>query len=332
MSRARSLCLALLLVAGCGDDEPIVHYDLSVDYDLAVRDMAVPPDLTRPTWRPQVVPVTTSLYAIGGAAGEVFAVGDRGVILRTDDGGVHWHLQDGGTTAALFGVWTDGATTIAVGYHGTILRSVDDGASWQASVVGSATLRAVAGTQVGDDGGSATHVWAVGEAGTVLQSLDGGISWTALTTPAAGVLYGVSASPAETFVIGKNLVRTRDEGATWTQLSDGSGLAVWASGSGQLVYAGAQSLSRSRDGGLTWGSVPLGATRVGANVVGFAAFTDGELWAAMSNGDLRHVVNDFDTEVGDDEAALGQPLAAIWGSDPGNLFVVGDNGFVAHRE
>lgn len=334
MSRAACWCmlLALAAVAGCGDDEPITHYDLSVDYDLAVRDLSVPTDLQRPSWRPQGVPVTTSLYAIYGAAGEIFAVGDRGAIIRTSDNGAHWEAQQSGTSAALFGVWTDGSTTIAVGYHGTLVRSVDDGATWQVSTLGSATLRTVFGAGITGDGGGELQLWAVGEGGTVWQSNDAGLSWTSVATNAGGDLRGVWASYDEVFVVGDNLVRTRDDGATWTALLTGVfGVGVWASGSGQLVYAKSTSIERSRDGGLTWSLLPSTELASG-NIVGFAAFGDGELWSAQSGGAIRHVVHDFDDAAPDDAADLGRPLQAIWGSDPGNLFVVGDNGFVAHRQ
>jgi photosystem II stability/assembly factor-like uncharacterized protein len=333
MSRAPSLCLAvLLIVAGCDDDVDITHLDASVDYDLAVRDMAVPPDLTKPTWRMQVPPVTTSLYAIYGAAGQVFAVGDRGTILRTDDQGMHWRALPSGTTAALFGVWTDGATAIAVGYHGTLLRSVDDGATWKAMPVGTATLRSVFGAGIGGDGGGAPQLWVVGEGGTVLQSNDAGLSWAPLATPAGGDVRGVWASLDETFVVGDNLVRTRDDGASFTQLLTGVfGLGVWASGSGQLIVAKGATIQRSRDGGLTWDAVPSGTSAAGS-IIGFAAFAFGELWSAHDGGALRHVTSDFDTALPADDADLGRPLRAIWGSDPSNLFVVGDNGFIAHRE
>lgn len=325
----RALVLAVLLgVVGCGDpDAPFHPADLSAEGDLRVPDLSTP-DLAQRSWQTQGVPVTTSLYGIAGTAGEVYVVGDQGVILHTADGGMSWRLDDSGTIAALFGVWTDGSTAIAVGYHGTLLRSIDHGATWQGSIFGSATLFGVGGTSVADaDGGATAHLWAAGEAGTVLQSVDGGQTWAGTTIGSATKsLSGVWSSPVETFVVGDGgLFRTRDDGVSWTTLSGGAGNAVWASGSGQIVVRNGTFLSRSRDGGLSWEQIAH-ENEVGA----FAAFPSGELWVASPQGKIDHYANDFEQLVVEDERDLAHPVRAMWGTFAGNLFVVGDNGFVAH--
>jgi photosystem II stability/assembly factor-like uncharacterized protein len=323
-------------LVGCGDaDTPLHLADLSAPDDMAVAgDLATPPDLQRPRWVRQTVPVPTSLYAIGGVAGEIYVVGDQGVVLRSTDDGAHWVLQRTDTTAALFGVWTDGTIAVAVGYHGALLRSIDHGATWVPTSSGSATLFGVGGGGNGalDDGGGATRLWAVGEAATVLESDDGGQTWAASsTTFPSGNLLGVWYSPIESFVVGDSgLYRTRDQGLDWTQLSsaDGSGAQVWATGSGQILVAHAGSIVRSRDGGLTWGAIPAPS----GGVAGFAPFASGEVWAASRSGKIEHNVGDFEIEVKADAADLARPIAAIWGRDPSDLFVVGDNGFIAHLQ
>ena len=327
------LAVAVGLV-GCGDaDTPLHLADLSAGDDMAVEsDLATPPDLQRPRWVRQSVPVPTSLYAIGGVPGEIYVVGDQGVILRSTDEGAHWILQRTDTTAALFGVWTDGAIAVAVGYHGTLLRSIDHGATWVPTSSGSTTLLGVGGGGVADDGGSVARLWAVGEAATLLESDDGAQSWMAASaTLPAGNLHGVWFSPIESLVVGDSgLFRTRDQGMSWTQLSsaEASGTEVWATGSGQVLVAHGGVIVRSRDGGLTWGAI---ATPSGG-VAGFAAFANGEVWAASPSGKIEHNVGDFEIEVKDDAADLSRPVAAIWGRDPTDLFVVGDNGFIAHRQ
>jgi len=325
-------------LVGCGNaDTPLHLADLSVGDDMAVEhDLALPdlraPDLNRPSWVRQNVPVPTSLYAIAGVTGEIYVVGDQGVILRSTDDGAHWILQKTDTTAALFGVWTDGAIAVAVGYHGTLLRSIDHGATWEPKPFGSATLLGVGGGGALGDGGASPLLWAVGEAQTLLQSDDGGQTWVASSaTFPNGNLYGVWFSPIESYLVGDNgLFRTRDDGLSWTQLAGtaASGNEVWATGSGQILVAHTSTIVRSRDGGLTWGPTANPAN----GVVGFAAFANGELWAASPTGSIVHYVSDFESPVKDDAAEVGQPLAAIWGRDPSDVFVVGDNGFIAHRQ
>ncbi len=50
-----------------------------------------------------------SVYFVDAAHG--WAVGDRGVIWHTDDGGAHWALQPSGTVCALQSVWFTGDKT-----------------------------------------------------------------------------------------------------------------------------------------------------------------------------------------------------------------------------
>ena len=340
--RFRVLVLALAVgLTGCGDDadSPLHLADLSAVDDMAAapRDLAAPdlraPDLARLSWVQQSVPVPTSLYAIAGVPGEIYVVGDQGVILRSTDDGAHWILQRTDTSAALFGVWTDGVTAVAVGYHGTLLRSIDHGATWEPRPFGAATLLGVGGGSVAiDDGGAPSRLWAVGEAATLLQSDDDGATWAQSGTSfPAGNLYGVWFSPVESFVVGNSgLFRTRDDGASWTQIIAGAatGNEVWATGSGQILIADGSSIVRSRDGGLTWSA----AVTADSGFVGFAAFPDGELWAASSKGGILHYMNDFEDPIAADAADVGHPIAAIWGRDPGDVFVVGDNGFIAHRQ
>jgi len=55
-----------------------------------------------------------------------FAVGARGTILRTTDGGNNWDQQTSGTDDDLYGVaFTDSSTGTAVGNFGAILRTTD---------------------------------------------------------------------------------------------------------------------------------------------------------------------------------------------------------------
>ena len=60
------------------------------------------------------------------------AVGDRGTLLRSTDGGRTWRRQPSGTTNDLDGVaCLSPSTCVAVGMAGTILWSTDAGRTWR---------------------------------------------------------------------------------------------------------------------------------------------------------------------------------------------------------
>src|SRR5690606_6706143 len=70
-----------------------------------------------------------------------WVVGDRGVVLATDDGGRHWHRQEVPLDAPLLGVhfadpqrgWIVGgdATLYSHRTRGVVLRTIDGGITWQ---------------------------------------------------------------------------------------------------------------------------------------------------------------------------------------------------------
>jgi photosystem II stability/assembly factor-like uncharacterized protein len=141
------------------------------------------------------------------------AVGYRGIILRSIDGGLNWTPQSSGTTDSLLDVSSlDGKTAIAVGDRGIILRTIDAGAKWTFQTSGTTNqLRAVsfADERMGI---------AVGSAGTILLTKDGGQTWTAQVSGTSAELFSVAYSDdADTVFVGGGgtILRTTDFGATW---------------------------------------------------------------------------------------------------------------------
>lgn len=137
------------------------------------------------SWATKVSPVATTLRAATQAAGVVVAVGDDGVIIRSDDTGETWEAQVSGTTDDLFGVSGWGDVLVAVGDAGRVVRSTDGGVTWVATTIDTTeVLRAVVAAPSGR--------WtACGSSGLIAQSLDGGATWT-ITTVSTGDLYGAS--------------------------------------------------------------------------------------------------------------------------------------------
>ena len=100
------------------------------------------------------------------------AVGSRGTLLTTNNGGVDWKQHTGLGNVLLTGVsFITPKRAVVVGYQGTILQTEDGGATWHSlnSLV-TADLLSVVFTDE-------THGWAAGDNGVVLTTGDGGTIW-----------------------------------------------------------------------------------------------------------------------------------------------------------
>jgi hypothetical protein len=234
------------LLAGllaCGAPNGVIPDASNVDVDATPGDAMS--SCPRDQWCVEAAPVTgTLLHAVWAVtAGEVFAVGDGGTILRRRDGA--WTVMESGTTANLRGVWAASATDAwAVGEAGTVLRY--DGSGWSPldgieldlQVVWGAsptdvflagpgrvfhwdgsmfTSRAIAGEPLAIHGTGADDVWVTGESSRV-NHYSG--TWTTGIDPGAGSTYFavLALAPDDvwvaTFVPQKETWRF--DGATWT--------------------------------------------------------------------------------------------------------------------
>jgi hypothetical protein len=105
------------------------------------------------------------LYAVAFAdATRGYAVGEKGIILRTDDGGRTWKDQESGARTNLFGISVASRDDVMVaGDMGRVLATRDGGLTWEATpTVTSSPLFAVA-----YHGGS--NVWVAGRGGAILR-------------------------------------------------------------------------------------------------------------------------------------------------------------------
>jgi len=113
------------------------------------------------------------------------ASGDRGVILRTSDGGATWSLAESGTDVCLDDIdWIGPNHAVAVGgrydmvtglSRGVIVRSSDGGQSW--SLVDDQELPRLHSLQVRERLLQATGDWSSSLLTNVIESRDGGRTW-----------------------------------------------------------------------------------------------------------------------------------------------------------
>jgi photosystem II stability/assembly factor-like uncharacterized protein len=227
------------------------------------------------------------LIAIAAAGDRLVAVGDRGIIVLSDDKGASW-LQAAAvpTQALLTGVcFLDARHGVAVGHDEVILTTADGGRTWQRTHYAPEAQRPLLDVWCG----AGERVIAVGAYSTYLRSTDGGASWSEVrflpaprprgpaprrvgATPAAAAEQDavqssgggyhlnriVSAARARLYIAGESghLYRSDDSGATWQELASpyaGSFFDVLPlTGDAVLALGLRGSLYRSEDAGASW--------------------------------------------------------------------------------
>jgi photosystem II stability/assembly factor-like uncharacterized protein len=146
------------------------------------------------------------------------AVGSKGMILRSTDGGEIWLPVSSGTTENLYDVANNYVvqSLIAVGSDGRIIRSTDGGQTWQP--VPSATIRDLYAVK-----SVINTSLAVGAFGAIIRSTDGGGSWSEVISPTTSTLndVAISAEPGVAYVVGSvgTFLRSSDDGVTWNSIT-----------------------------------------------------------------------------------------------------------------
>jgi hypothetical protein len=189
-----------------------------------------------------------TLYAQGD---EVFAGGSNGI----------FHKAPGTTTFTLVppspgsvtGIHGAGGVYYAITYEntGAIYRSLD-GVSW-----GDVTPTPFPGQLRGVFAVSPLEAWVVGSGGAVYHTTDAGSSWTKKSLGTTVDVYSVWATSSLVVIAASSygLLRSADQGATWSRTPNGSDHFYSVSGSGpnDLWAAGSNtSVMHSTDGGVTW--------------------------------------------------------------------------------
>ncbi len=214
------------------------------------------------TWQ-NPVPQGNDLFAVRFTDPDSgWAVGARGLILRSTDGGANWTIQESGIRHSLFSIAArDNSTAVAVGSGGTILTTTNGGTTWIRRIgAGSAQINAV---RYAD----ARTIYAVGREGAFLKSDDGGETWdrsqplgeinfadVQFLDAANG--YVLSFAPAEGFP----MFATGDGGHTWRSVSVPPGkvprsFAFSDRATGIAVGEGGLIL-KTTDGGASWREAP----------------------------------------------------------------------------
>lgn len=236
---------------------------------LATFALAAPPARLAPVAAvPSPIATRAPMLAAARAGGRAVAVGANGVVLLSDDDGLHYRqARSVPVSTQLNGVsFIDAGQGWAVGQWGAILATTDGGDSWRLQRLDTRTDRPLFAVHFFDARrGVAVGLWSL-----VLITQDGGASWTeAAALPAVegqadlnllglfadgrGGLYAAAEKG--------RLFHSGDEGRTWTVLDTGYRGSLWCGAvlaDGALLVGGQRgTLMRSDDGGRHWQQLPL---------------------------------------------------------------------------
>lgn len=150
-----------------------------------------------------------------------WAIGQRGTLLATVDGGVTWTARRTGTEVALTAIhFVDELVGWIFGEAGFVLRTVDGGSTWTPQTIGSDVTVAKSGAT------SAQAAWVLDGYQRTWSTNDGGATWSSTTVAGAPSGHSVVArpSPEEAWAASYSraadaLQHTTDGGKTWTSVA-----------------------------------------------------------------------------------------------------------------
>jgi photosystem II stability/assembly factor-like uncharacterized protein len=300
----------------------------------------------------------TTVTGIAASGATLIAVGPRGTLLRSTDGGGHWQAVALPLSADLTSVrFTSPDTAWAVGHDAVILKSTDRGASWARVLDGRMLLKTLRQAAQGDAKlardvertmaqSASPDVWptalfdlmliddergfAVGAFGLLLATNDGGRTWQ----PAAdrgenerGLhLYAIQGGGGRPYIAGEQglLLRLDSAGRRFVRVPtpyNGSYFGVATAGEAVLAYGLRGNAYLSSDAGASWRKLETGTD---ANLVGAGLQADG-LWLATQGGDILAGAVAAD-RLGVAASAPGPDLYGAVALEPGRYAVARLNG------
>lgn len=191
----------------------------------------------------------------------VFAIGQKGTILKSDDGGQAWTKVVSGTTEDLLQIqFTDSQTGYISGKNGFMLKTENSGQDWFPLI-----------KPYSENSYSTDFQFVSNDIGFIFsgddapyKTVDGGRSWTEYSVGSSNIYGGYFINENKGFLLSssKILYSTTDGGLTWEQLDLRSQLNGFRSGSivfvnedTGFIYSSSNKVLKTNDRGMTWTSV-----------------------------------------------------------------------------
>lgn len=278
---------------------------------------------------PKIYPLAASslILDVAEAEGALVAVGDRGFILRSTDGGKTWPQTASPTAAMLTGIaMASPSVGVAVGHDATILRTVDGGQTW--TLVESEPDLESPLLDVWFE--SAEHGFAVGAYGLLKETQDGGQTWEErrISDEEPHLYAAARTADGTLFVAGETgaMFKSADQGGTWSKVEASPyggtyfGLLALHDG-GLLAYGLRGNIFKSHDQGRTWTDVPVETT---ASLLGGVQRKSGGIYIVGLAGTVVTSIDgqSFQTTPLTDREAL----AGVFETANGQLLAFGEKG------
>lgn len=261
------------------------------------------------------------------AGARVVTVGERGVVMQSENDGATWKALRTATTRTLTGVaFNDDKNGVAVGHGGVILRTVDAGNTWQLVKVAEAGVDSLLGvTALGG-----TRLVAYGAFGLYLETNDNGQTWVRHKIINADFDRHIS----KIFKVGDKFLMvgesatlaSSDDAVVWTQLESpykGSWFGGLATKSGAwLIYGMRGNVYRSGDSGANWTKIEVGGQQ---SLAGGRLLADGRVVLIGASGKLVLSSDDAYT-FAPIKSRVRQSLSQVLPLASGKWLVVGEAG------
>jgi photosystem II stability/assembly factor-like uncharacterized protein len=273
-----------------------------------------------------------------------WAVGSKGTLLKTDDGGLNWKPHTAPTTAIVRDIFfldeQNGWLVCEVNIYelqtkeqarAFLMKTTDGGENWTRVDLKGIEVNSVLVRAVFSRGGRG---WSFGENGLIYATRDSGETWTALVSPTRRLLLGgffVDDDRGWIVGAGATIIQTSDGGDTWYQsrlpqveksvrftaayfVDNRIG---WAVGSVGSVY-------QTTNGGRTWQKQESGVYTDLLDV----KFVDArEGWAVGTEGTIIHTV-DGGAHWTSERSETQHPLERVFFTDKTRGWAVGFGGTV----
>lgn len=215
------------------------------------------------------------LLDVAYAGRRIVVVGERGIVLLSDDGGISWRQAEVPVSVSLTKVtFATQRLGWAVGHYGVVLHSSDGGETWQRQLDGRAAAKLdKRAAHVADKPFLDVHFtderngFAVGAYNLAYRTRDGGRTWEywshRIDNPQSLHLYVVGAAGRFLYLAGEQglFLRSTDGGDTFIRLPTpvkASYFTSAATASGSIVIAGLRGhAERTTDGGDTWTTIDV---------------------------------------------------------------------------
>ncbi len=330
-----------------------VKPDIAAIYATTNADSISPP----PTWTRQASHSTNLLRAVScPSATTCVAVGMRGSILRTTDGGAAWSSHSPGTDGELSRIicastseeeclteglnvlngvsFTGPNTGFAVGSYRTVMATNDGGETWTTQTSG--TPRFVAGAPPLPPPGlnaiacsSAASCVAVGDLGSVVTTADGGESWSDQPSGTNSDLLGVTCPTATVcYTVGSRgtILKSIDAGSRWGKRESGSDellSSVSCADPKDCVAVGSLGTALvTDDGGASWTPVDPGTT----GYLDAVACPGPSRCLAVGEGGTVMRSDDLGATWSSEDSGVGDELMSVSCSDSDSCLASGSTG------